>query len=147
MNNADQAVQSFRDGMHCAQAVLTAYSEPFGLDKGTALRVAAGFGAGMARMQETCGAVTGAVMVLGLKMINKNTDGDTLRNVFYGKVQDLFRKFADKNGSTNCRELLDCDLKTPEGQKTFHESGLKSGVCEKCVRDACEILEEMPDIR
>jgi C_GCAxxG_C_C family probable redox protein len=143
MSNSGNAVNAFQSGLHCAQAILSTYSGQLGLDQGTALKIAAGFGAGMARMQNTCGAVTGAVMVMGLKMIDKNTSREMLRDTFYSSIQEFFRRFREKNGTTECRDLLNCDLKTPEGQKVFHDNKLSVTVCEKCVRDAADLLDEM----
>jgi C_GCAxxG_C_C family probable redox protein len=63
----EKTIDAFRKGFNCSQAVLSSFSPDLGLEKETALKIACGFGAGMAKLQETCGAVTGAVMVLGLK--------------------------------------------------------------------------------
>jgi C_GCAxxG_C_C family probable redox protein len=143
MNRSENAVLAFRTGLNCSQAILSTYSGLLGLETGAALRIAGGFGAGMARMQETCGAVTGAVMVIGLKMIDKNTGPDGLRGKVYDTIQDFFKRFREKNRTTECLELLDCDLRTAEGRKTFSDRNLSGTVCEKCVRDAAELLESM----
>lgn len=142
-DRVEKAVNAFNSGMNCSQAILTSYSERLGLDKGTAMRIAGGFGAGMARMQETCGAVTGAVMVIGLKMIDRNTGPDGLRGKVYDTIQEFFKRFRDLNGTTECADLLNCDLRTPEGQKTFKDNNLSSMICAKCVKDAASILEEL----
>ena len=67
MSRVEQAVSCFQGGFNCSQAVLSTYAQDFGLDREAALKLAAGFGGGMGRMAGTCGAVTGAFMVLGLK--------------------------------------------------------------------------------
>ena len=67
MSNAEKAVTTFTNGYSCSQAVVSAYAEQFGLDHDTALRIAGGFGGGMGRRGEVCGALTGAFMVIGLK--------------------------------------------------------------------------------
>ena len=140
-DNPDKAVERFLSGMNCSQAILSTYADAVGLDKGTAMRIAGGFGAGMARMQETCGAVTGAVMVIGMRMINRNTGPDDLRGPVYDTIQELFRRFREKDGTTECSELLHLDLRTPEGRKRFHDDRLNEIICTKCVRDAAEILD------
>lgn len=139
----EKAVRIFNSGMNCSQAILSAYAGKIGLETGTALRIAGGFGAGMARMQETCGAVSGAVMVIGMKMINKNTGPDDLRGKVYDTIQEFFKQFRKLNKTTECAELIKCDLRTEKGRKTFHEKKLNETVCGKCVRDAAEILENL----
>ena len=67
MSKIDTAVSGFKEGFNCAQSVLSAFSEELGLTRETALKIACPFGGGMARQAETCGAVTGAFMVIGLK--------------------------------------------------------------------------------
>jgi C_GCAxxG_C_C family probable redox protein len=67
MDKVDSAVSSFKEGFNCSQSVFSTYSRLFGLNHEVALKIAQGFGGGFARMGQTCGAVTGAFMVIGLK--------------------------------------------------------------------------------
>ena len=67
MSKVDEAIECFYSGYSCSQAVLSAYCEDLGLDKETAMKISCGFGAGMARLGATCGAVTGAYIAIGLK--------------------------------------------------------------------------------
>ena len=142
MSTADVAADLFKT-CNCAQAVLSALGPQAGLGTAECFRVAAAFGGGMARMGATCGAVTGGMMVLGLRHGDRRIQEPAARGAFYGKVQAFSACFAKKHGSTVCRELLGCDLSTPEGQKTFNEKGLHGGICTTLVRSAVEILEEM----
>jgi C_GCAxxG_C_C family probable redox protein len=97
----------------------------------------------MGRLQETCGAVTGSFMVLGLHNCQKYSDNKDRKENTYSMVQRFDRKFRDIHGTLKCEELLKVDLKTPEGQHAFHDNRLDEQVCEKCIEDAVKILEEL----
>jgi C_GCAxxG_C_C family probable redox protein len=142
MSTVDVAADLFKT-CNCAQAVLSALGPQAGLGAAECFRVAAAFGGGMARMGATCGAVTGGMMVLGLRHGDRCIQEPAARGEFYGKVQDFAARFARKHGSTVCRDLIGCDLATSDGQKTFNEKGLHGGICTMLVRSAVEILEEM----
>jgi C_GCAxxG_C_C family probable redox protein len=105
--------------------------------------VAAAFGGGMARMGLTCGAVTGGMMVLGLRHGDSSIAQPGPRAAFYAKVHDFSARFTQKHGSTVCRELIHCDLSTPEGQKAFNDQGMHQGICTQLVCSAVEILDAM----
>ena len=141
----EQAVESFRAGFNCSQAVVGSYSEKFGLDCETAFKVATGFGGGM-RMSETCGAVTGAFMVLGLEYGNTTAQDKAAKAKTYEKVVEYTNRFKARNGSVICKELLGCDISTPDGMQKAQENGLFDSVCPKMVNDAAEILEEMLEV-
>jgi C_GCAxxG_C_C family probable redox protein len=104
--------------------------------------VATGFGGGM-RMGDTCGAVTGAFMVLGLKYGNTTAEDKEGKAKTYTKVKEYTNRFKARNDYIMCRELLGCDLSTPEGMKEAQDKGLFSSICPRMVREAVEILEEM----
>lgn len=142
MNRTETAIHFFRNKYNCSQAVLAAFAPDFGLDAETAFRVAQGFGAGMGRMGETCGAVAGAFMVLGL--MYERADPETKEKV-YAMVQQFAREFRRRNGTIACRALLGVDLGTPEGQQEARDQNLFVTRCEKFVIDAAEILEGMLD--
>jgi len=142
MSNPDQAAEMFKS-CNCAQAVLGTLGPAAGLAPDACFRVAAAFGGGMARMGLTCGAVTGAMMVLGLRHGDSSMAQPGPRSVFYAKVQDFSARFMQKHGSIVCRELIHCDLSTPEGQKAFSDQGMHQGVCTQLVRSAVDILDAM----
>ena len=137
-----QAVERFNNGFNCSQAVLASYSEMFGLDCDKAFKVATGFGGGM-RMAETCGAVTGAYMALGLKYGNTTTEDKQAKAKAYEMIIEFTSRFKARNNSVICRELLGCDISKPEGSHEAEDKGLFSSVCPRLVQDAAEILEEM----
>lgn len=137
-----QAVEKFNSGFNCSQAMLGTYSEQFGLDCEQAYKVSTGFGGGM-RMGQTCGAVTGAFMVLGLKHGNTIAEDQESKAKTYEKVVEYTNRFKARNGSVSCKKLLGCDIATPEGMNKAQEDGLFDSVCPKMVQEAAEILEEM----
>ena len=133
----ETALSRFAEGFNCSQAVLSAYAE--GMDEETALKIASGFGGGMGRMAETCGAVTGAMMVLGLKFGAVSPDREA-KERGYAKVKEFADRFKARNGSLVCRDLLGCDISTPEGHQIAKEKSLFTTVCPKyrarCRRDS-----------
>jgi C_GCAxxG_C_C family probable redox protein len=140
MHRIESALSRFAAGFNCSQAVLSAYAE--GIDDETALKIASGFGGGMGRMADACGAVTGAFMVLGLKFGHASSDREA-KETIYARIRDFAERFKARNGSLVCRDLLGCDISQPEGLRRAADEKLSSVVCPKFVQDACEILEEM----
>ena len=143
-NKIEIASEKFLSNYNCAQSVLYACSDETDIDKNTALKIAWGFGAGMGRKQEICGAITGGVMVIGIKYGKIENDRRAETEKIYSKTRDLMNKFRAKHGTCICLELLNgCDLMTENGQKYFQENDLKNKICMGCVRDVVQILEEM----
>lgn len=143
MKKTDIAEKVFNEGYNCSQAVIIAYSEHSGLNDETAFRIASGFGGGMGRMQETCGAVTGAFMVIGLESWDKKEIPDRAKEPVYGFLNEFVRQFTERNSTISCRELLNCDLKSAEGKLYFKNKSLREKVCLKCIKDSVEILGSM----
>lgn len=137
----EKALISFRSGLNCAQAVVTAYSGLPGFDTAFALNVASGFGGGMGRLQETCGAVTGSYMVLGIYNGIRYSDNAEKKEVTYKMIQEFSEKFKSLNGATDCRSLLKCDLRTEEGHRYAVKNNLFGTTCEKCISDSIKILD------
>ena len=139
-NYSEKAVRKFREEYNCAQSILYAFMED-GTDKDLAVNLSVGFGAGMGRVQETCGAISGGIMVLGLKYSNR---GSNDKENVYPKVQCLLERFAKEKGAVKCIELLNgCNLLTSEGQEYFNNNDLKENICCECVALTCKILEEI----
>jgi C_GCAxxG_C_C family probable redox protein len=144
METKARALKRFTEqGGNCSQAVLAAFAPEHGLDEASCLRVAACFGAGIGRMGFTCGAVTGACMVLGLRHGHEMADPQGGRDKVYGRVQEFARRFRARFGQLDCADLTGCDMLTPEGRMSFQERGLHKGLCADLVSGAVEILEEM----
>ena len=142
MNDVEDAVERFKGGCACSQAILSVYGPRFGLDEDRAVRVAAGFAGGM-RMAGTCGAVTGAFMALGLAHCGEDCRAIDGRRAAYAAVQSFAEAFRRRNGSLSCGELLGCDISTPEGFRTAVEKGLFRTRCVELVRDAAALLGGM----
>jgi C_GCAxxG_C_C family probable redox protein len=144
MDNKARALKRFNEqGGNCTQAVLAAFGPALRLDETSCLRVAACFGAGIGRLGLTCGAATGACMVLGLRHGHEMAEGPGGRDKVYGRVQDFMRRFRERFGHLDCASLTGCDLTTPEGRQLFHDRDLHKGLCSNLVAGAVEILEEM----
>jgi len=139
-SKAREAVSCFNSGFNCSQAILSTYCEEFGLDKKAALQIACGLGAGMGRLQETCGAVSGAYLLIGLKYGKFLKEDDAAKEKTYAMVREFARQFVKKNRTTNCRELLGVDL--INGDKQVASQQVKT-VCPRVVRDAARILETL----
>jgi C_GCAxxG_C_C family probable redox protein len=144
MSIADQAAACFDEGFNCSQAVLSAFAPQLGLDRVAALKVAGAFGGGMGRMGETCGAVTGALMAIGLKYGQTTGEDKAAKEKSYEMVKQFVERFKARNrGCLACRELLGADLSTPEGMQKIREKQAFTTMCPKFVRDAAEIVEEL----
>jgi C_GCAxxG_C_C family probable redox protein len=144
MNKQEIALKYFRNKFNCSQAVLT----PFGIENGLAendcLKIACAFGGGMGRQQCTCGAVTGALMVLGLKFGKALNDPEEKKVETYSKTKEFFNEFRKLNGSTECKVLLDgLDLNDPVEHQKIVDLKLFDIKCEKYVTDAISIVEKL----
>jgi C_GCAxxG_C_C family probable redox protein len=142
MNCIETAVSRFAEGFNCSQAVFSAFAESLGIEETDALRIAAGFGGGMGRMAEICGAVTGALMVLGMKYGGTTPDREAKERV-YQQVREFAARFRARHGSLVCRDLLGCDISTAAGHQSAREQNLFTSRCPPFVRGAAEILEEL----
>lgn len=143
MSGIDDPVSLSESGLNCAQAILSTYGVKLGIALESALKVASGFGGGMSRMAETCGAVTGAFMALGLKFASADAGDYDAREKTYDAVRRFAEKFSAANGSIVCRELLGCDIGNEEGRNFAIENRLFYTRCPGLVRCAAEILEEI----
>ena len=142
MTRSEQAVSKFIEGYNCAQSVLLSFCDDLKIERDKALKMACGFGAGMGRKEEVCGAVTGGIIVIGAKYGRGENDDRKATEVTYVKIRELMDQFAERQGTYICRKLLNgCELTTEEGQKTFKDNDYFNKVCKSCVRSAVEILE------
>ena len=141
MNRAEAAAENFLNGCNCAQSVLLAFSDLTGLDDATAMRLASGFGGGMARMREVCGALSGMFMAAGL-LYGSDGLNPAEKGAQYLRLQALAAEFREKHGSILCRELLagvktdGSPLPAPRTPEYYAERP-----CAVYVASAAEILE------
>ncbi|MBP7121101.1 MAG: C_GCAxxG_C_C family protein [Methanolinea sp.] len=143
MTKADVALASFRNGFTCSAAVFSAFSDDLGLDEQTARKIACGFGAGISRTGNICGAVSGAILVIGLRY-GKGTPGDeNATEKTRALTRKFIKEFTARQGSVNCTALLGYNLNDPVEYQKARASGLFTTKCFECVRDAAGILEEI----
>lgn len=101
----DAAYAWFLKGYNCSQSVVAAFAPQLGLTEEMALRLSAGFGAGIGRMREVCGAFCGVVTVLSMVYADPTDPKDKSR--MYALVQQAAEQYRARNGgSIICRELL-----------------------------------------
>jgi len=139
-SKVNKVIESFGSGFYCSQAILSTYCEDLGLDRKTALKMSCGLAAGMARLGSTCGAVTGAYMVISLKYGNHSPDDKESTERTFALMQEFDRRFIERHGTTNCEKLLGVDLRY--GDKGLAIQQVR-GLCPTFVKDAAEILESI----
>jgi C_GCAxxG_C_C family probable redox protein len=127
--------------LNCAQSIVSVYCEEFGLDRNLGLKMAMGFGGGMARSGNICGAVTGAYMILGLSQrVNENNARESIERT-YKLMQHFNSVFKAQHGSLKCKELIKYDLSVPEQHAEARDKRIFITVCPDLVQDAGKILE------
>ena len=140
--HAERAVDYYSRNYNCTQGVFTTYAIEHGLDEKLALKLATNFGGG-ARKGEICGAISGALMVLGLLYGHSESDDFDTKAKAYAMSEEYMNRFIKKNGSAVCRELLGYDLSRPDEKAIIIEKNLFRTVCPDMIRSAVEILDEM----
>jgi len=139
----EKAIVTFRSGYNCAQSVVMTFANELAFDESQASAISVGFGGGMGRMQEKCGAVTGAFMVLGMYNSKKHADNLNRKTESYAMIQKFDDKFKSIHGATDCRTLIGCDIKSDEGHRLAKENNLFEKICEKCLADSVRIVDEL----
>ncbi|HSO86913.1 MAG TPA: C-GCAxxG-C-C family protein [Draconibacterium sp.] len=140
MKSKSELVDGQFSKFNCAQTVFSLFAPELGIDEKTALKIASGFGSGM-NCAETCGAVTGAYMVIGLKHGHATSNPD-----HKAKTKMLIRQFNEKfkqtHGSLICKQLTGFDISTPEGSTAASEAGVFQSKCPVFIKTSCNILED-----
>ena len=141
MDNISKAVSLFENGHNCSQAVLVSGCETFGLPKELALKLASGFGGGIGRTGNICGALSGACMLVGLAAGPADPSDKAAKTKNYERIRAVCNKFARQTGGITCRELLGFDMSTPEGQAASKQPGAFDR-CSEFVRIAAQIAAD-----
>ena len=141
-SKVEKSVNYFKNGFNCSQAVLATFAEDFGLSEEMALKIATQFGGG-ARKGEMCGAVSGALMVLGLKFGHYHYNAPEEKGNAYKIAEEFMNRFIEKKGTVVCRELLGYDVSKPEDMLKIKELDLFKSTCPKMIQCATEIVEQM----
>lgn len=143
MKRSENALQYYSNGFNCAQSVIATFADVLGVNEETAVRMSAGFGGGMGRMQETCGAATGAFMVIGF-LRGKYKEGDDESNDRTNKlIQEFSKRFTQEHGSVNCKALIKFDINTEDGIAEAKEADVFNKKCTYFVKTAVELLEDI----
>lgn len=144
MNKKEKSILLFKSGYNCAQAVLGAFCDDFGLDNDTAMRLSSSFGGGMGRMREVCGAVSGMCMVLGLAHGYTLESSREEKGAHYALIRDAAEQFRSQNGSIICRELLGTESKPASAMPDKRDTAYYSKrPCAEMVGCAAEITENL----
>lgn len=142
MSNADKAKEFFEGGCNCCQAVFCAFREQTNLSKEDAMRLSAGFGGGMGRMREVCGAVSGMIMVLSNKFASTDPNDHAKKKELYALIQQAAGEFKEENGSIICRELLGLSEKSSDpNPEARTKEYYKKRPCSELVHCAAAIAE------
>lgn len=146
MDKSETALSYFGNNYNCAQSVLIAFADEFGLPEDEALRIACAFGGGIGRQQLTCGALTGAAMAIGLKFGKGKLDDDSKKLLTYEKTVELFHEFEKLNGSTSCLELLEnLSMNDEKDHDIILERELFTKKCRKYVANSVTLVEKIID--
>ena len=143
MDTPRRAGELFESGWYCAESVLLAVAEQRGIDSEFVPCIATGLCGGVARTGGTCGALTGAVLALGLELGRMSPDESV--EPCYAATQELLTRFEAEHGSIRCTDLTGCDLGTDEGQAAFKATGARhecTRFTEAATRIVLEILDE-----
>lgn len=137
MTKGEQAKLNFTSGMNCSQAVATAFCDEIKMDKETVARLVIGFGGGMGRLREVCGAVSGMVFVLSALY------GDKGRTEVYKMVQEVAGEYEKENGSIVCRELL--GLSSSQKSSPIPDARTKEYYKKRPCADLCRVAADILD--
>ena len=132
-------VQDVFPGINCCQTVFSLYASELGIDEKMALKIASGFAGGMA-CAETCGAVTGSYMVIGLKHGHADSDPDA-KAYTKSRIQKFNEKFVAEHGTLICKELTGYDISDPAGSAAATREGVFLKKCPEFIKTALKILE------
>ena len=143
-DHGQRAYDLFLEGYNCAQAVFCAFEDETGMDREAAARLASSFGGGMGRLREVCGAVSGALLALGVLRGYADPADPQAKKDHYRLVQEFARRFREKNGAIVCRELLSGVQTTPGGEPEPRTPEFyKKRPCPALIRQAAEIADEI----
>jgi C_GCAxxG_C_C family probable redox protein len=143
MSKADEAVTLFQHGFSCSQAVLSVFAQDFGLDRDLALRISQGFGAGIAYTDDICGALSGAIMVIGLRYGRIKAEDKIAKEKTYAVVGEFLKQFKQRSGLLECTDLLGYNLSDQQQVAEAKKNKVVMARCPAFVRDAVELVEKL----
>lgn len=143
MTRREAAMENFKKGYNCSQAIVLAFADMLPVDRTLLLRLASSFGGGMGRLREVCGSVSGMFMIAGLLYGYDGPETGQIKAEHYAGIQELAKRFEEKHGSIICREMLGLsvrhDVPTPEARTAEY---YKKRPCAEIIGDAAEILDQ-----
>ena len=143
MSAAERSRELFESGWCCSESAVQAIAEHYGIESDLVPAVATGLCGGLAYMGGPCGALTGAILGVGLVAGRRAPTGDKTRP--YAIVQALVAQFEERFGATGCIALTGVDLGTPEGHAAYHANGQKARCMDyvaEATRLALALLDE-----
>jgi C_GCAxxG_C_C family probable redox protein len=143
MDRTDIALDGFSKHFNCAQMVFSSFAEELGLKEETAKKIACGFGGGVSHTGHMCGAVTGAIMVIGLKYGKSDPEDETSKDKTFSLVKEFIDKFSELHGSLYCKDLLGLDMSKPEEFAEIQRTRRNKEICPRFIKSSVEILEEI----
>ena len=143
MTRREEAMENFKKGYNCSQAIVLAFADMLPVDRTLLLRLASSFGGGMGRLREVCGSVSGMFMIAGLLYGYDGPETGQIKAAHYAGIQELAKRFEEKHGTIICREMLGLsvrhDVPTPEARTAEY---YKKRPCAEIIGDAAEILDQ-----
>ncbi|MCR4837783.1 MAG: C-GCAxxG-C-C family protein [Eubacterium sp.] len=143
MTRREEAMENFKKGYNCSQAIVLAFADMLPVDRTLLLRLASSFGGGMGRLREVCGSVSGMFMIAGLLYGYDGPETGQIKAEHYAGIQELAKRFEEKHGTIICREMLGLsvrhDVPTPEARTAEY---YKKRPCAEIIGDAAEILDQ-----
>lgn len=142
-SRTERAVETFKEGYNCAQAVFATYADCFGMDRETALKMSSAMGAGVGRMREVCGAVSSMAMLAGLKEGNADPQDEAAKEHIYTLVRKMSARFKEQYGTIICKELLGLDSVEESAKPSIRSPEFyEKRPCAKIIACAARIIEE-----
>ena len=143
MSRIEKALSQFATGCNCCQSITTAYGPDYSLDVQKALKIGAAFGGGMSRLGNTCGAVSGALMIIGMAFRNKDPEDTENKEFVYETGRRFLEQFMEIHGTVMCRDLIGIDMNDEQDLQRARETGIFEEKCPNFVKTAAELLENI----
>lgn len=146
MNRTELATARFNQGFSCSQCICATYAPLFGAEEAIALRMAASYGGGMGHLDGLCGAVAGALIVIGLARFHETGDIRADKTRVYEVVETFVRRFKERHGSTQCTGLLGYNLSKRDELVAAVKANRFAEVCPRYLAEACRLLDELLEL-
>ena len=143
MSRIEKALSQFATGCNCSQSITTAYGPDYSLDVQKALKIGAAFGGGMSRLGNTCGAVSGALMIIGMAFRNTDPEDAENKEHVYEIGGRFLNKFMELHNTVMCRELIGINLNDEQDLQRARETGIFEQKCSNFVKTAAQLLEDI----